>query len=128
MSNHHYIASIAFTASAMLASAAAFAHPKLLSSMPTDKAEGAAPAMIELKFSESLFTQFSGANLVMTEMPGMSEHDAMKIAAKVTADDDPKAMVITPVQPLMTGTYKVEWRAVSSDTHPMTGNISFKVK
>ena len=101
MSNHHYIASIAFTASAMLASAAAFAHPKLLSSMPTDKAEGAAPAMIELKFSESLFTQFSGANLVMTEMPGMSEHDAMKIAAKVTADDDPKAMVITPVQPLI---------------------------
>ncbi|MDA4334593.1 hypothetical protein NY828_20860, partial [Escherichia coli] len=76
MSNHHYIASIAFTASAMLASAAAFAHPKLLSSMPTDKAEGAAPAMIELKFSESLFTQYSGANLVMTEMPGMSEHDA----------------------------------------------------
>jgi len=28
----------------------------------------------------------------------------------------------------MTGTYKVEWRAVSSDTHPMSGNFSFKVK
>ncbi|WP_197282352.1 copper resistance protein CopC, partial [Pseudomonas lini] len=26
------------------------------------------------------------------------------------------------------GTYKVEWRAVSSDTHPITGNFSFKVK
>jgi methionine-rich copper-binding protein CopC len=52
----------------------------------------------------------------------------MKVAANVSAGDDPKTMVITPAKPLMTGTYKVEWRAVSSDTHPMTGNISFKVK
>ncbi|MDA4185937.1 Ig-like domain-containing protein, partial [Escherichia coli] len=77
---------------------------KLLSSTPADKAEVAAPAKIELKFSENLSTQFSGANLVMTEMPGMSSHDAMKVAAKVAADDDPKTMVITPAQPLMTGT------------------------
>ena len=64
----------------------------------------------------------------MTEMPGMSGQDAMKVSANVSAGDDPKTMVITPAKPLMTGTYKVEWRAVSSDTHPMTGNISFKVK
>ncbi|PFN94046.1 copper resistance protein CopC, partial [Bacillus sp. AFS076308] len=24
--------------------------------------------------------------------------------------------------------YKVDWRAVSSDTHPITGNVTFKVK
>ena len=128
MLNHRYIASIVVAASAILASTAAFAHPKLLSSTPADKAEVAAPAKIELKFSESLSTQFSGANLLMTEMPGMSGQDAMKVAANVSAGDDPKTMVITPAKPLMTGTYKVEWRAVSSDTHPMTGNISFKVK
>ena len=128
MLNHRYIASIVVAASAILASTAAFAHPKLLSSTPADKAEVAAPAKIELKVSESLSTQFSGANLVMTEMPGMSGQDAMKVAANVSAGDDPKTMVITPAKPLMTGTYKVEWRAVSSDTHPMTGNISFKVK
>ncbi|MGV8469043.1 copper resistance protein CopC, partial [Pseudomonas aeruginosa] len=84
------MASIVVAASAILASTAAFAHPKLLSSTPADKAEVAAPAKIELKFSESLSTQFSGANLVMTEMPGMSGQDAMKVAANVSAGDDPK--------------------------------------
>ncbi|NOZ99177.1 MAG: copper resistance protein CopC, partial [Betaproteobacteria bacterium] len=59
------------TSLALLASAA-LAHPKLLSSTPADQAEVTAPAKIELKFSETLTTQFSGANLVMTEMPGMS--------------------------------------------------------
>lgn len=115
------------TSLALLASAA-LAHPKLLSSTPADQAEVTAPAKVELKFSETLTTQFSGANLVMTEMPGMSGHNPMKVAAKVSAGDDAKTMIITPAQPLTTGTYKVEWRAVSSDTHPMTGNFSFKVK
>ncbi|WP_199905791.1 hypothetical protein [Enterobacter hormaechei] len=48
MLNHRYIASIVVAASAILASTAAFAHPKLLSSTPADKAEVAAPAKMEL--------------------------------------------------------------------------------
>ena len=28
----------------------------------------------------------------------------------------------------MKGTYRVDWRAVSSDTHPITGNYTFTVK
>jgi methionine-rich copper-binding protein CopC len=88
----------------LLMSALAQAHPKLLSSTPAEGADGAAPSNIELHFSENLMTQFSGAKLVMTEMPGMA------------------------LSPLPTGSYKVEWRAVSSDTHPITGNVTFKVK
>ncbi|MCW3656491.1 copper resistance protein CopC, partial [Burkholderia cenocepacia] len=80
----------ALAAAAVLASTAAFAHPKLVSSMPADKAEVAAPQKIELKFSENLATQFSGASLVMTSMPGMANHAPMKIAAKVAGSDDPK--------------------------------------
>lgn len=72
-------------------------------------------------------TQFSGAKLVMTEMPGMA-HSPMPMKAKVSGGSDPKTMVITPLSPLPTGSYKVEWRAVSSDTHPITGNVTFKVK
>lgn len=113
---------------AALASSVAFAHPKLVSSMPADKAEVSAPQKIELKFSEDLMTKFSGANLVMTGMPGMANHAPMKIAAKVSGSDDPKTMVITPAQPLVPGTYRVDWRAVSSDTHPINGNIGFTVK
>ncbi|KPG98787.1 copper homeostasis periplasmic binding protein CopC [Pseudomonas sp. RIT-PI-r] len=113
--------------SALLLSNLAQAHPKLLSSTPAEGADGAAPGKIELHFSESLLTQFSGAKLVMTEMPGMA-HSPMPMKAKVSAGSDPKSMLITPLSPLPAGTYQVQWRAVSSDTHPITGNVTFKVK
>ena len=111
----------------LLMSALAQAHPKLLSSTPAEGADGAAPSSIELHFSENLMTQFSGAKLIMTAMPGMA-HSPMPMKAKVSGASDPKTMVITPLSPLSAGSYKVEWRAVSSDTHPITGNVTFKVK
>ncbi|MEE4948092.1 copper resistance system chaperone CopC [Pseudomonas alliivorans] len=114
-------------AAGMLVSALAQAHPKLVSSTPAEGSEGAAPAKIELHFSENLVTQFSGAKLVMTAMPGM-EHSPMAVKAAVSGGGDPKTMVITPASPLTAGTYKVDWRAVSSDTHPITGSVMFKVK
>ncbi|MDP9712978.1 UNVERIFIED_ORG: methionine-rich copper-binding protein CopC [Pseudomonas fluorescens] len=114
-------------ASGLLLSTLAQAHPKLVSSTPAEGADGAAPGKIELHFSEDLLTQFSGAKLVMTEMPGMA-HSPMPMKAKVSAGSDPKTMLVTPLTPLPAGTYKVEWRAVSSDTHPITGNVTFKVK
>ncbi|CAI8746081.1 Copper resistance protein C [Pseudomonas sp. IT-232MI5] len=113
--------------SGLLLSSLAQAHPKLLSSTPAEGADGAAPGKIELHFSENLLTQFSGAKLVMTEMPGMA-HSPMPMKAKVSAGSDPKSMLITPLAPLPAGTYQVQWRAVSSDTHPITGNVTFKVK
>ncbi|CAI8908636.1 MULTISPECIES: copper homeostasis periplasmic binding protein CopC [Pseudomonas] len=114
-------------ASGLLLSTLAQAHPKLLSSTPADGADGAAPDTIELHFSENLLTRFSGAKLVMTEMPGMA-HSPMPMKARVSAGSDPKSMLVTPLAPLPAGTYQVEWRAVSSDTHPITGNVTFKVK
>nr|AAP88297.1 CopC [Pseudomonas putida] len=114
-------------ASGLLLSALAQAHPKLLSSTPAEGAEGAAPNRIELHFSENLVTQFSGAKLVMTEMGGRA-HSPMPMKAKVSASSDPKTMLITPLAPLPAGTYQVQWRAVSADTHPITGNVTFKVK
>ncbi|ROM65049.1 copper resistance protein CopC [Pseudomonas brassicacearum] len=112
----------------LLISGLAQAHPKLLSSSPAEGAEGTAPAKIELHFSENLMTKFSGAKLLMTEMPGMAAHSPMPMPAKVSGSDDPKTMLITPNAPLTAGTYQVQWRAVSSDTHPITGNVTFKVK
>lgn len=111
----------------LLLSSLAQAHPKLISSNPSQGSTSAAPSKIELHFSENLTTQFSGAKLIMTDMPGMP-NSPMGVKAGVSGGDDPKMMVITPAAPLTTGTYKVEWRAVSSDTHPITGNFSFNVK
>lgn len=112
----------------LLSSGLTQAHPKLLSSTPADGSQGPAPAKIELHFSENLMTKFSGAKLLMTEMPGMSAHSPMTMPAKVSGSDDPKTMVITPNAQLTAGTYQVQWRAVSSDTHPITGQVTFKVK
>ncbi|WP_175817737.1 copper homeostasis periplasmic binding protein CopC [Burkholderia diffusa] len=128
MEFRRFVSRFAVAATSMALASVAFAHPKLLSSTPQDNAEGPAPQKIELHFSENLMTQFSGASLIMTSMPGATDHSTMKVAAKVSGSDDPKAMVITPAQPLTAGTYRVDWRAVSSDTHPITGKISFIVK
>lgn len=117
---------VALTAGLLLSSLVQ-AHPKLISSNPLQGSTSAAPSKIELHFSENLTTQFSGAKLIMTDMPGMP-NSPMGVKAGVSGSDDPKMMVITPAAPLTTGTYKVEWRAVSSDTHPITGNFSFNVK
>lgn len=128
MPHPSFVAKTAATVAAMAFATAAFAHPKLLGSTPEDNATVSAPEKIELHFSENLSKQFSGANLMMTSMPGMNHASPMKMAAKVSGSDDPKTMVITPGQPLMPGVYSIEWRAVSSDTHPITGKISFTVK
>jgi methionine-rich copper-binding protein CopC len=117
-----------FAVTALLAGGQAFAHPQLLASTPADKAEVAAPARIELQFSESLVARVSGARLVMTGMPGMADHAPMNVATRVSPGNDPKTMVITPASPLVPGTYRVDWRAVSADTHPVTGKLSFTVK
>lgn len=117
-----------FAASAIVASSVALADPKLLSSTPADKAEVASPAKIELHFSEALVPESSAANLLMTAMPGMAGHEPMKMAFIVTAGADGKTMVITPRQPLPPGTYRVDWRAVSADTHRVTGSLTFEVK
>lgn len=122
------IARSMLAASALLAAGQAFAHPQLLASTPADKAEIAAPARIELQFSESLVVRVSGAKLVMTGMPGMADHAPMSVATRVSAGDNPKTMVITPSSPLVPGTYRVDWRAVSADTHPVAGKFSFTVK
>ncbi len=128
MSSFKALGVVAALSIGLLLSAAAQAHPKLLSSTPVNGTTVAAPAKIELNFSEKLTTQFSGAKLIMTEMPGMSAHSPMGVKASVAGSADPKMMVITPAATLTPGTYQVEWRAVSSDTHPITGTVTFKVK
>jgi methionine-rich copper-binding protein CopC len=124
----HTAARALIPAAALLASATALAHPRLVSATPADKSEVPVPSRIELVFSENLVKQFSGANLIMTAMPDMTDHPPMKVAANVSGGDDPKAMIITPKSPLVPGTYRVDWRAVSSDTHPVSGSITFTAK
>ncbi|AKU48448.1 copper homeostasis periplasmic binding protein CopC [Xanthomonas arboricola] len=121
------IATTVVMVAASLASASAFAHPKLVVSSPVDNATVSAPATINLSFTEKLLPSLSGAELTMTKMPGM-EMPPMKVAAKAAPSADGKSLIVTPDKPLSTGTYRLHWRVVSNDTHPVKGSISFSVK
>jgi copper resistance protein C len=115
-------------AAAALASAPAFAHPKLLSASPAANAVVAAPQRLQLSFSEALVAQFSGADLAITDMPGMKMNSPMKMALKASVAPDGKTLVLALAKPLPRGTYRLDWHVVSTDTHRVKGSYAFKVK
>ncbi len=114
-------------AAALVAGTAAQAHPRLVSSMPAANATVAKPAKIELHFNEALVAQFSGVDVVMTDMPGM-KMAPMKVTVDTSVGADGKTLVVAPKAPLHAGTYKVDWHAVTTDTHRVNGSFSFKVQ
>lgn len=107
----------------------AFAHPKLVSSTPVAAATVSAPRQVSLTFSETLLPALSGAEVVMTGMPGMKDHPPMKInGARTSVGADGKTLQITFGRPLGVGSYAVNWHAVSGDTHRVTGSVTFTVR
>lgn len=109
--------------------APAWAHPKLVSSAPAANATVANANRVILTFSERLMPRMSGVELAMTGMPGMANHAPMKISGFSTAvDRDGKTLVVTFARPLSAGTYKLDWHAVSADTHRITGSLTFTVR
>jgi methionine-rich copper-binding protein CopC len=113
-------ASIMITAS--LLSSAASAHPQLLSAEPAAGAPAAtSPKQIKITFTEAVIPQFSGAEV--------KDQAGKAIATgKATVDPANRKQLVVPVsEPLPPGEYKVEWHAVSDDTHRVKGSYSFSV-
>jgi methionine-rich copper-binding protein CopC len=101
---------------------AANAHPELQSAEP---AAGAAvttsPTQIRITFNENVIPQFSGVEV-------KDQAGKMIATGKAATDPTNKKQLVVPVQePLPAGDYKVEWHAVSDDTHRVTGSYSFSV-
>jgi methionine-rich copper-binding protein CopC len=101
---------------------AACAHPQLQSAEP---APGAAtttsPKQIRITFNENVIPQMSGVEV---------KDQTGKIIPTGKAATDPanKKLLVVPVnEQLPPGDYKVEWRAVSDDTHRIKGSFSFRV-
>ena len=111
-------AAVLFTA--LLGASTAFAHAHLKSAQPAADSNVAAPKDLRLTFSEGVEATFTKVSL---------SKDGTEIAIKglETPDADKKTLVVTPAAPLASGTYKVEWHAVSVDTHKSEGTYSFKV-
>ncbi|CCW17883.1 Copper resistance protein CopC [Sphingobium indicum BiD32] len=107
----------------------ALAHSKLLSSSPAANATVAKPTKLTLTFSEKFLGPLSGIDLVMTGMPGMSDHAPMPIKGfKTVVAPDGKTMIVTLPRALPAGSYDLKWHIVGADQHKMEGGYSFKVK
>ncbi len=115
-------------ASLALAPSVASAHAKMVSSTPVANSTVAKPAKITMTFNEKLMGPTVKVSLVMTAMPGMTDHPEMKIAATSQIGKDGKSVTLTPKRALVAGTYKVTWSAAGADTHKMGGSFSFTVK
>ncbi len=115
---------------AMLAPAAllglasqAQAHAHLMSANPAPNATvGAGVKAIALHFSEAPMTRFSGVDVVTA--------NGAKVAAvpATVAPNDRKTLTTILKTPLARGAYKVNWRAVTADTHRVQGSYSFMVR
>ncbi len=119
MSNRTFV-SVLFSVVGLFATEAV-AHPKLLTSNPASGASlTATPKYIQMKFSEGLVLPFTGLEL--------KNASGKVIPTGKTALDGDKKKVVVPVQAELTaGTYSVSWHAVSTDTHRVSGQYTFKV-
>ena len=71
----------------------------------------------------------TGAELVMTGMPGMANHAPMKITGFTAAiGPDRKTLTLLLRRALTAGSYRVTWHAVAADTHRVQGTFAFTVK
>jgi methionine-rich copper-binding protein CopC len=100
---------------------AAFAHPELQSAEPAAGRATQSPKQIRIMFNENVIPQFSGVEV---------KDQVGKVIAtgKATTDLANKKQLVVPVREVLPpGEYKVEWHAVSDDTHRVKGNYSFSV-
>jgi methionine-rich copper-binding protein CopC len=110
------------TVAAALLGNVAHAHPELQSTEPAAGASTAFPKQIRITFNEAVIPQFSGLEL---------KDQTGKVIATGKSETDPanKKILVVPVKDELTpGDYKVEWHAVSADTHRIKGSYSFSVK
>lgn len=112
---------------AVLSAPAAWAHAHLQQSVPAANAAVAAPARIELRFNEALVERFAKVTLQFLGADGKAQPQDIDGVALAFADDK-RGVIATPAQPLPTGRYRVLWRVVSADTHPIKGQFEFTVK
>lgn len=109
---------VAFLAVLGLATPAS-AHNSLIASTPIDGASvEAGPGQIELKFDQPVQ---SGQGLNSIAVIGPNNDHWEGGAPQVSSN-----VVTAPVRPLgPAGTYKIGWKILSADGHPVTGELTF---
>ena len=97
-----------------------FAHAHLKSETPAADSTVTAPKDLHLVFSEGVEAKFTTVSIT-------ADGAAVAVKSIETAPGDQKTLIVTPERPLAAGKYKVEWHAISVDTHKSDGNYGFTV-
>lgn len=105
----------------LLSPGVVWAHAALQTSSPeAGERVGVAPSSIRIDFTEPLSTELSGAEL-------FDSASNAKVAQRPIVDT--RSIRLTPLAVLRRGSYRVEWRAVSTlDGHPVEGSFGFGVR
>lgn len=109
----------------LLITSVAQAHISLVESTPAADAVAATPKQIDLVFNERLVPRASRLELSAIkngEVTEKFEHIDIEFI------NDGKTLRAKLHHPLGAGVYRVQWRAVGDDNHPMTGKFSFTVE
>lgn len=102
----------------------AHAHAALQQSTPAADAVVASPDKIDLVFNETLLPRASRLTLLMVH--GSSTMPIGNFTTEIV--NNGKTLRARLPKPLAPGVYRVEYRAVGGDNHPMTGSFSFTVR
>jgi copper transport protein len=95
-------------------------HATLVSSEPAaDSVMPAGLRQFRLVFSEPITADLSGASLLTG--------DGRTIALTTSGDPRDGHALVAPVPALAAGTYRIAWRIVSADGHPVKGSLAFRV-
>lgn len=95
-------------------------HLHLESSIPADGEElSSPPDFIRLVFSEPVDTAMARASL---------EGGEGSLSLALSPDTGDPRSLVADVPPLPAGGYRILWRVVSADGHPVTGEITFSIR
>ena len=109
----------ALVAAALAGATIAEAHPRLTSVAPAMHARVSAPTEVRVAFNEPLVPRFSTI--------AVSDRGGHAIAIGQVAFSRDHRQIAAALPRLAPGTYRVNWRVVSTDTHRVSGVSMFSV-
>lgn len=120
----HLVTSFALLVS-VITSGTAAAHAHLESQLPAADSTVSSPKELHLQFSEGVEEKFTKISITSVAPSGKNMVEPVPTVATDPADK--KLLIVTPAAPLAAGEYKIEWHAVSVDTHKSEGSYRFNV-
>jgi methionine-rich copper-binding protein CopC len=114
---------------ALIAVASLPAAAKIVDTAPAANATVKPPGKIILNFDAPLKPGTAGAEIIMTAMPGMTDHPPMVIKAFTNElANDNKTLVLKLKNPLPVGSYTIRWGVTEASGTPLKGSMDFRVE